>query len=225
MNDEIQRDSGSVGLASARSNFRPRNAAATRAALIEAARPLFGEHGYEATTVSQIARAAGFSPNLITRYFGGKEGLFLAATETRLDMDRTLAGSVGGFGRRVADHLVERWEETGQGDPLLALLRSMSGPAALEALGEFLERESTKPLARWLVESGLGEREALDRATAIQSFILGAAVTRRVLHTGALETASWEELHDWLADTLQQMVADVPASVPSPGRLPIGGRS
>ena len=62
---------------------RPRDAVATREALIAAAGQLFAENGYEATTLSQIAGVAGL-PDLITRYFGGKENLFLAATRARL---------------------------------------------------------------------------------------------------------------------------------------------
>jgi len=137
---------------------RSRDAAATRDQLAHAARALFATHGYEATTVSQIARAAGFSPNLITRYFGGKEGLFLAATKAKLDLDAVLVGGIDGFGQRLADQMVDGWEQ-GDGDPLLALLRS-SRPAALLALGEFLEDQATAPLTRALTAWGCTETEA-----------------------------------------------------------------
>jgi len=156
---------------------RPRNAAATRESLVDAARPLFAQHGYEATTVSQVAQAAGFSPNLVTRYFGGKEGLFLAATKVRLNLDATLAGSIDGFGRRLADQMVDRWESQGDADPLLALLRSASShPAAPEALGEFLEQDATMPLTKALLSWGFSEQQAIDRANAIQSFVVGTVV-------------------------------------------------
>ena len=60
----------------------PGNAAATRERIVASARPLFAERGFEATTVHAIARSAQVSPNLITRYFDGKNGLFLAASST-----------------------------------------------------------------------------------------------------------------------------------------------
>lgn len=200
---------------------RPRDAVATREALIAAAGQLFAENGYEATTLSQIAGVAGFSPNLITRYFGGKENLFLAATRARLGLEMTLPGSAAGFGERMADHLVTRWELMGQGDPLLMLVRSAPAlPAALDALGEFLEEESTGPLVEWMVGVGLTEPDAVDRANAIQSFILGTVVTRKMLRKGAVAAASGAEIRAWLADVLQRLLGDVPASAPSHGYLP-----
>lgn len=183
---------------------RSRNAATTRDELIDAARILFAEHGYEATTVSQIAGAAGFSPNLITRYFGGKEGLFLAATKATLDLDTVLAGGIAGFGRRLADQMIDGWEQ-GDGDPLLALLRS-SRPAALAALGEFLENRATAPLTEALTAWGYTEADASGRANAIQSMLLGTLITRRMLQTGNVAAATGDQLREWLADVVQALV-------------------
>lgn len=47
----------------------------TRAAVLEAARHLFALHGYENTTVREIADAAGITERTLYRYFDGKEGL------------------------------------------------------------------------------------------------------------------------------------------------------
>ena len=59
-----------------------RDAQRTRAAIIAAARRLFGRAGYAATTVRAIAAEAGCSPALINRYFGGKQALYrLVLTE------------------------------------------------------------------------------------------------------------------------------------------------
>jgi AcrR family transcriptional regulator len=48
---------------------------ARRAALTTAAHRLFAERGYEATTVRDIASAAGLTERTFYRYFDGKEGL------------------------------------------------------------------------------------------------------------------------------------------------------
>ncbi|MEU7065678.1 TetR/AcrR family transcriptional regulator [Streptomyces sp. NPDC053429] len=53
----------------------PRNAAATRLRLLEAAGDLFAERGYERTTVRAIAERAGANQALLFRYFGSKHGL------------------------------------------------------------------------------------------------------------------------------------------------------
>ncbi|GAA2636956.1 TetR/AcrR family transcriptional regulator [Streptomyces axinellae] len=54
---------------------RRRDAAATRKRLLEAARDLFAERGYEAATVRDIAARAGVNQALLFRYFGSKRKL------------------------------------------------------------------------------------------------------------------------------------------------------
>jgi AcrR family transcriptional regulator len=48
---------------------------ATRAAILAAAKQMFADRGFEATTVRDIARAAGVTERTFYRYFDGKEGL------------------------------------------------------------------------------------------------------------------------------------------------------
>lgn len=52
-----------------------RDAAATRQRILEHAQRQFARHGYAGVAVKGVADAAGVSPNLVTRYFGGKDGL------------------------------------------------------------------------------------------------------------------------------------------------------
>jgi AcrR family transcriptional regulator len=54
---------------------REANKQATRAALRQAAQRLFAEHGFEATTVAQIAETAGVGERTFYRYFDTKEDL------------------------------------------------------------------------------------------------------------------------------------------------------
>jgi AcrR family transcriptional regulator len=55
---------------------RRRDAAATRAALLDAAAALFAERGFDRTTVRDIAHRAGANQALLFRYFGSKDALF-----------------------------------------------------------------------------------------------------------------------------------------------------
>ncbi|MBW1921756.1 MAG: helix-turn-helix transcriptional regulator, partial [Deltaproteobacteria bacterium] len=45
--------------------------------IIEAAKKLFAEQGYQKTTISEIAKVAGLSDAAIYEYFEGKEDLLL----------------------------------------------------------------------------------------------------------------------------------------------------
>jgi AcrR family transcriptional regulator len=59
---------------------------AVRTAVEQAARRLFAEQGYEATTVRQIADAAGVAERTFYRYFEGKEGLIADEAERWMEL-------------------------------------------------------------------------------------------------------------------------------------------
>ncbi len=54
----------------------PRDAEATREALLDAGAELFAEHGFDGTTVDMIARKAHANKAMISYYFGGKQRLY-----------------------------------------------------------------------------------------------------------------------------------------------------
>src|SRR5215475_10883791 len=54
----------------------------TRAALVEAARPLFAERGYAGVGTEEIVRAAGVTRGALYHHFAGKKELFEAVYET-----------------------------------------------------------------------------------------------------------------------------------------------
>jgi AcrR family transcriptional regulator len=60
---------------------RPRDAAATRQLLVDAAQQLFSRDGYQATGVRSISDLAGVNVALINRYFGSKVGLYRASLQ------------------------------------------------------------------------------------------------------------------------------------------------
>lgn len=67
-------------------NIRRRDKDATRAGLLDAARRVLAEDGFQAFGVNAIARAAGCDKQLIYRYFGGVDGLLEA-----------IGGDIGGW--------------------------------------------------------------------------------------------------------------------------------
>jgi AcrR family transcriptional regulator len=185
---------------------RPRNAEATRQLILDQARRLFAQSGYGPTTVKAVAVAAAVSPNLITRYFGGKEGLFLASTRTELQLDPVFSGVRESLGARLAESIVRRWSGIDGEDPLLVLQRaSGEKPEAAEALARFLDAQSLEPLAACLRGYGFGDAESRARAAAIDAFVLGVSTRRRVLRR---DLGDLRHLQDWLGVTIQRLVDD-----------------
>jgi AcrR family transcriptional regulator len=72
---------------------RTRDPAEKRARVMEAARRLFVERGYSATTTADVARHAGVSEGILFHHFGSKEGL--------------LAAVAGEYGRGLAAAMFE----------------------------------------------------------------------------------------------------------------------
>lgn len=69
---------------------RKRDATATRARILNAARSAFAREGFAGARVEQIARHAGTNVQMIYRYFGDKEGLYRAVLEATYRHLRTL---------------------------------------------------------------------------------------------------------------------------------------
>ncbi len=72
---------------------------ATKQALIEAARSLFAEKGYDQASVTEIGRRAGVSHTLINAYFDGKAGLAHAILrELNVGRESVVRGVIDGPG-------------------------------------------------------------------------------------------------------------------------------
>ena len=79
-----------------------------RAQLISVGRTVFAKHGYAATTVEQIARAAGVSKPIVYEHFGGKEGLYAVVVDREMESlyERMVAGIATGTPRHRYEQAV-----------------------------------------------------------------------------------------------------------------------
>ncbi len=199
----------------------------TRERILEAARRCFARHGYSGTTVRGVAVEAGVAPNLITRYFGGKAGLFRAATAGGFQVRTVLPGPYAELGARIAAKVVARWEGAAPQEPLLMMVRSAgSSDEAATELGQLLDQQATRPLAAHVAaELGCSRSAAGDRAAAVGALILGVATTRYVMGTGPLARADARFLEAWLADRLQRLLDDPAPPALRPARRDGGGHA
>ncbi|MFC8536934.1 TetR family transcriptional regulator [Streptomyces sp. NPDC057249] len=157
--------------APARPRGRPRGNPPTRASLVVAARVLFLERGYRATTLRAVAAAAGVDPALISYHFGSKKSLFAEVMQVgcaeALAVDEVLGGDPATLPGRLVDAVTGLWED--------AEFRRLAtrGGAADEAVRDYLEQELLGRLVEFL-----GGPDATARATAVVTVLGGIIYTR-----------------------------------------------
>ncbi|MYV97793.1 TetR/AcrR family transcriptional regulator [Streptomyces sp. SID3343] len=157
------------------SRGKRRDADATRAALLDAARALFGRHGYEAVTLRDIGERAGADGSLVARYFGNKAALYRSAVA---EDGREAAASPGGLdlGVYTVDAL-RRADLRGAPGPLVqALLSQGSTPEVRASAAEEMRTHLVLPLATRLAAEGAADPEA--GAEALVACLVGVIALR-----------------------------------------------
>ncbi len=173
-----------------RAEHRPRNAAATRAAILRSAIGAFARAGYDGVGVREIARAAGVTAMMVNRYFGSKEKLFAEAVDTAFTAPVVIAEDSGSPAHGAAARLVARTDPGADPlEPFLIMLRSVSNPRAVEIVRDGIERHVGRRLARQLPEPGRDIRNEV-----MLSVIAGVLLMRRVIGTRALNETDPDQL-------------------------------
>ncbi len=197
------------------SNHRARQADTTQAATLDAARDLFVDRGYVATTIEDIARRAGVSRPTVFAAVGNK------ATLLSVLRDRALAGDDEPVPVRDRPWFKELLEEQ---DPARTIelharnVTTMNGRYALieevlhaaagadPAIRELWEASERERLigARVVAENVATKgpwRAGIDTETAAQLLwtLVAADVYRRLVHRAGWTSASYQT---WLAATL-----------------------
>lgn len=173
----------------------------TKGAILDAARRLFAERGYEGTTVRDIAAAASIDAALIVRYFGGKDELFAKAADVDLSLPDLAAIEKSRIGETLARHFFKIWAGP-NGGGMVALLRSASSNRhAAVKMREIFTSQVLPALAR----TGAGH-DFEDRAPLISAQILGFAFARYVLEIPALATMDEPQVVTTLGHLLQSTI-------------------
>lgn len=119
--------------------LRERTRRAVQAALSEAAQELFATQGFEATTVDQIAAAAGISPRSFFRYFASKEDAVIGRYDLQSDdlaaalSARPLDEPVWDSLRRTFDVAVDYYSDAHRLELVAAMLNVITSSPALHA--------------------------------------------------------------------------------------------
>jgi AcrR family transcriptional regulator len=188
-----------AGAAAAGASRRRNDAQASRRALLEAAAALFDERGYQGATVREIGERAGVDAALIARYFGGKEGLYLAALE------ETERPPLPTDPHAVLAKFLGKSDENGSNNPICRAMVSPSpSPELRDQVRALMARRVTGPLAGRLATDGVPQPQL--RAELLVAVALGATLTRSSGTLTALAEASLDDLHDVLAPLVDALV-------------------
>jgi AcrR family transcriptional regulator len=182
---------------------RPRNAAATREAILRSALAAFSRYGYDGVGVREIAQMAGVTGVLVNRYFGSKEELFAATVEIICSDHRIFESDSATLAKRLAAKIMSKTEPI---DALLLILRSAPNPRAAEILRENIARHFERLLKASLPGPNAGERAAM-----ILALVVGFQLFRKVIGSKALVNANHASLSRRLETIIQQLI-DSPAS-------------
>ncbi|MEP7180284.1 MAG: TetR family transcriptional regulator, partial [Pseudonocardiales bacterium] len=183
----------------ARAGRRP-GATNTPDAILTAARTLFAERGYQATTIRAVATSAGVNTALVHHYFGTKDRLFIAALALPLNPAEAIehllaAGPRDEFAERFVRFFLSMWRDPVTGQPLQAVLRSAAST------------DQGAAMVRNLVENVLLERAAAAlgvstlRVAVALSHLLGLVLAATIVGVEPLASASDDDLVELIAPT------------------------
>lgn len=161
----------------------------TKEKIFKAAIELFWTRGYSNVSVRDITRAAGVDAALVSRYFGGKQGLFEATLKEiptwdalTADRDELLVKAVESFSRPYDP-------KTDVANPFTMLLTNVIDIEMGEKIRGIVRQGLSEPLAE-----KLGGEEAEDRAAMLLAVLFGVALMRKNFQLPGFADKTTEEL-------------------------------
>ncbi|AYN41469.1 TetR/AcrR family transcriptional regulator [Streptomyces dangxiongensis] len=182
---------------------------ATEARILDSARELFAEKGFDRTTIRAVATAAGVDPALVMQYFGSKRELFTRAAQTF----PALPTATG------ADALVEQLlaalglELGGLPEGTLAMMRSMlTDPAVADHVRDALGRRIDAVAAA--LPAGADPEL---RAALIVTSLLGVTIGHQLLGLPPLSDAPADRTAALLRPALSALAEPREENTPADG--------
>jgi AcrR family transcriptional regulator len=181
---------------------RPGDPETTKAEILDAARHVFGDVGFDRATIRTIAAAADVDPALIIHHFGSKHGLFVAAHALPFDPGELFAHLVDVPPSERGAQIVRIYLsmiETRASAPLSLLRTAATNEAAARMLREFITAAFIAR-APELAPGRDGER----RLALAGAQVIGVVFGRVVLELEPLASATVDELVDALGPVVQR---------------------
>lgn len=219
-------------LAMAESSLRERKRERTRQAIVDAAVDLFERHGYEGTTIADIAAAAEIGTRTFFSYFASKEELLFPESDARVAA-AVAAVAARKPGDRPADLLVRALRDVNENSTEMASptallrMRLIQTVPAVRGRGLQVQLDAQLEIARHLQVAFPDELDAVQAGALVGAFIGAVTGALQVLldEPGALDhprklqrrmrEATTAALRPWLSEPVARDVGDFRT-----GRLP-----
>ncbi|MYW69960.1 TetR family transcriptional regulator [Streptomyces sp. SID8379] len=187
-----------------------RDAEASKAAIVKAARYLLARHAHGDITLKAVAERAGVSPPLILKYFGNKDALFAGVMNFEADVDALLDAPLEDLGRHMVRSVVTGQAERGA-DPILRIVFApLHGEQGDILRANFRTQVSERLAAR------LSGADAVLRAELAVSMLLGLGVMYGIARGSQVRAADTEDVVERYAPAVQaQLIAEGARSAPA----------
>lgn len=173
----------------------------TRSTILDAAQKLFSAHGYDATSIRDVASLAAIDPSMVMRYFGSKDELFIRAIAIDLHLPDLSSIKPTMIGDQLIRQFLSLYEGPDRNPGLMILLRSApSNEQAAQRMREGFSKQVLPTIKR------LGGANSAKRASLVSSQLLGIALCRYVVKLPPLVDMSAEEIIATVGPTLQRYV-------------------
>ena len=180
----------------------------TESNILDAARELFAELGFERTTIRSVAARAGIDPALVMQYYGSKELLFAAAARRTKSHESVLQAGRAQLPAALLADLFDGMESESDREALSALLRNcLTHPEAGRIMRDEVMCERSRAIS-----ATIGGEEAELRAGLMAACMIGLSVARYALEIPSVAGASREDVERLLEPALRVLVGPPPGS-------------
>ncbi|MGV9253325.1 TetR/AcrR family transcriptional regulator [Streptomyces sp. NPDC003697] len=174
-----------------------RDAEATKAAILKAARHFLARQAHADVTLKAVAARAGVSPPLVLKYFGTKDALFARVMSFEDDAAALLDAPLGGLGRHMVRYVLVSQQERGA-DPVLRIVFAPLQGEHGDVLRANFRTQVTARLAARLPGADAGLRAELAVAA-----LLGLGVMYGIARGSRMRASTVDELVERYAPTVQ----------------------
>ncbi|MER7680492.1 MULTISPECIES: TetR/AcrR family transcriptional regulator [unclassified Streptomyces] len=177
-----------------------RDAEATKAAILRAARHLMARHAHTDITLKAVADRAGVSAPLILKYFGNKDALFARVMSFETDAAALLDAPLAELGPHMVRHLLLGQTERGA-DPVLRIVFAPLHGEQGDTLRANFRTQVSDRLAGRLDGPDAGLRAELAVGT-----LLGLGVMYGIARGSRLRATAVEDIVERYGPTVQALL-------------------